>query len=74
MGEQETRKVKRPTRISSEKMERLWLIEDVKEFTGIAISTLKLYVALNKIPSLKIGKHRRFDPDEIRKWIKRKAS
>jgi excisionase family DNA binding protein len=65
---------KRPSRISQEKIERLWLIEDVHEFTSIPISTLKLYVATNQIPSIKIGRHRRFDPDEIRKWIKRKSA
>lgn len=65
---------KRPSRISHEKMERLWLIEDVAEFTTIPISTLKLYVATNQIPSIKIGRHRRFDPEEIRRWIKKKGA
>lgn len=61
-------------KVSAEKMERLWLIEDVHEFTSIPISTLKLYTATNQIPSIKIGRHRRYDPVEIRKWLKRKAS
>jgi hypothetical protein len=65
---------KRASKVSQEKMERLWLIEDVHEFTSIPISTLKLYVALNKIPSIKIGRHRRFEPEQIRRWIKKKAS
>lgn len=64
----------RESKISAEKAERLWLIEDVHEYTSIPLSTLKLYVATNRIPSIKIGRHRRFDPVEIRKWIKRKAS
>lgn len=63
----------RESRVSQEKMERLWLIDDVHEFTGIPISTLKLYTATGRIPSLKIGRHRRYDPVEIRKWIKRSA-
>lgn len=63
---------RKSSKISQQKMERLWLIEDVREFTSIPISTLKFYVATNQIPSIKIGRHRRFDPDEIRKWIKRK--
>ncbi len=70
---EESRK-SRPSRVSQEKMERLWLIEDVHEFTLIPISTLKLYTATGRIPSLKIGRHRRYDPNEIRKWVKRSAS
>lgn len=65
---------KRASKISTEKMEKLWLIEDVAEFTTIPISTLKTYIALNKIPSIKIGRHRRFEPEEIRRWLKKKAS
>lgn len=59
-------------RISAEKMERLWLIEDVHEYTQIPMSTLRLYTATSEIPSIKIGRHRRYDPIEIRKWIERK--
>ncbi|CAK0739493.1 DNA-binding protein [Azospirillaceae bacterium] len=61
-------------KISQEKLERLLLIEDVHELTSIPISTLKLYTATGKIPSIKIGRHRRYDPAEIRKWLKRMAS
>ncbi len=60
-------------KLGEAKMERLWLIEDVKEFTQIPISTLRLYTATEQIPSIKIGRHRRYDPVEIRKWIQRKA-
>lgn len=64
----------RKTKVSQDKMERLWLIEDVHEFTSIPISTIKLYTATDQIPSLKIGRHRRYDPVEIRKWLERKKS
>ena len=65
---------KRPSKISSEKLARLWLIEDVHEFTSIPISTLKMYIALDKIPSFKIGRHRRFDQEEIRRWMKKQSA
>ena len=65
--------MKKP-RISSEKMERLWLIEDVQEFTSLSVSTIKMYIATGQIPSIKIGKHRRFDPEDIRRWIKKKGA
>lgn len=56
------------------KIERLWHIDDVHEYTGIPVSTLKLYIATDRIPSIKIGRHRRFDGDEIKKWIRRKST
>jgi len=55
-------------------MESLWKFEDVQKFLQIPVRTLKLYVATNEIPSIKIGSHRRFDPDKIRKWLESKAS
>lgn len=64
----------RASKISQDKMERLWTIQDLSEFTGIPVTTLKMYVALNRLPSLKIGRHRRFEPEEIRRWLKKKAS
>jgi excisionase family DNA binding protein len=60
--------------MEEKKMERLWTVEDVMEFSGLPRSTINLYIATSRIPSLKIGKHRRFVPEEIRKWIKRIAS
>lgn len=61
-------------KVSQPKIERLWLIDDVHLYTGIPISTLKLYIATDQIPSIKIGRHRRFDPNEIKKWILRKST
>jgi hypothetical protein len=55
-------------------LESLWTIEDLQAFTRIPLRTLKLYIATDELPSIKIGKHRRFDPYKIRKWLESKAS
>jgi excisionase family DNA binding protein len=52
----------------------LWTLEDLQAFTKIPMRTLKFYIATKEIPSIKIGRHRRFDPDEIKRWLKKKVT
>lgn len=58
-------------KLTPERLESLWTIDDLAEFTKISIRTLKLYTITGRLPSIKIGRHRRYIPDEIRKWLKR---
>lgn len=52
-------------------IESLWDIKDLMAFTKIPKTTLMLYVAREQIPSIKIGRHRRFIPDDVRKALKK---
>lgn len=49
-------------------------IDEVSEWLKIKKSTIYHWVAMDDIPSVKIGGRRRFDPVEIKKWIKKKNS
>ena len=51
--------------------EQLWDIKDLQAYCKIPRSTLMLYIAREQIPSVKIGRHRRFIPDEVRKALKK---
>lgn len=52
----------------------LMTIEDLGKFLQIPISTLRLYTATGEIPSIKIGRHRRYRTEEVERWLKRKSA
>jgi excisionase family DNA binding protein len=43
----------------------LWTIEDLQKYLKLPRSTTYLLVADGTIPHVKLGKHRRFIPDEV---------
>ena len=49
----------------------LWTIEDVADFLKVKTSVVKYWLHTSGIPFLKIGKHYRFDPNDIREWMER---
>lgn len=53
---------------------RLWNYEDLSRYTGIAVSTLKQRVSAGDIPSIKIGKHRKFEPKKIQQHFYKLSS
>lgn len=60
--------------MNKKKLEQLMTVDDLIELTRIPRSTLLLRVATGEIPSIKIGRHRRFLPEDILKWLKKQAS
>lgn len=50
--------------------EKLWTIDDVAEYFRVKPSVVKYWITSERLPCLKIGKHVRFDPEEIKEWIK----
>ena len=54
--------------------EALLSIDEVCDWLGLAKPTVYQWVINDQIPSLKIGGKRRFDPSEIRVWIKQKRN
>ena len=55
-------------------MDSLLTIDEVSAWLKVSKNTLYHWVTVDKIPSVKIGGKRRFDPAEIRKWIKKSSS
>lgn len=57
--------------MGEKKMKDLWTIEDLKSYLKLPKSTVYMLVAEGKIPVVKLGKHRRFIPDEVELALKR---
>lgn len=49
---------------------RLWTVQDLSEFLGIPVDTIRGWRTKNYGPAArKIGKHLRYDPAEVRRWF-----
>ena len=49
---------------------RLWTVKDVADFLGVPISTLHQWRYLGTGPAaFRVGKHLRYDPDVVRRWL-----
>ena len=53
--------------------QQLWTKRDVARFLGRSISSVDHAVSARKIPYLKISRHVRFDPVEVRAWLAKMA-
>ena len=50
--------------------ERLWSVNDVSRFLGVPVSTLHQWRYLGRGPAaFRVGKHLRYDPDVLRRWL-----
>ena len=47
----------------------LWTKKDVARFLGRSLSSIDHAVSARKIPYLKVLRHVRFDPAEVRAWV-----
>lgn len=59
------------TSMAEKKHRELWTIKEVVEYLKVPKSTVYLYMAQGKIPSIRVGRHRRFIPDEVERAIKK---
>ncbi len=57
--------------MAERKLRELWTIEELRAFLKLPLSTTYLLVAEGKIPSVRLGKHRRFIPDEVELALKK---
>lgn len=55
-------------------IESLLTISEVKTWLKVSESTIYHWVNAGTFPYLKIGGRLRFDPNDIRKWIKKRNS
>ncbi len=51
--------------MGEKKLRELWTIDELQAYLKLPRSTTYLLVAEGKIPSVRLGKHRRFIPDEV---------
>lgn len=57
--------------MGEKKQRETWTIDQVAAYLQLPRSTTYLYVAEGKIPSIRLGKHRRFLPDEVEAALRR---
>jgi len=57
--------------MGEKKIRELWTVEDLMNYLKLPRSTVYLYVAEGLIPVVKLGKHRRFVPDEVERALKK---
>jgi predicted DNA-binding transcriptional regulator AlpA len=51
--------------------ERMWTPEDVSTFLGVPVPTLYRWRCTGTGPTAyRLGKHLRYDPAEVRAWVK----
>lgn len=56
------------------KMERLLSIKETAEFLNVSEQFLYIQIRAKKIPALRIGRTWRFDPVDLRAWLKGKRN
>ena len=60
---------------SSTRVERLWTPEDVSTFLGVPVATLYRWRYIGTGPAAyRAGRHLRYDPAEVRAWLKGQAA
>lgn len=55
-------------------LEQLLTIEDLCTLLKVGRTTVKLKVAMGEIPSIKIGRQRRFLPEDIHRWLRKQSA
>jgi excisionase family DNA binding protein len=58
--------------VASPSLESLLDAEEVAKLLGVDIAYIYKLARSNKIPSIQIGKYRKFSPSQIKKWLDRK--
>jgi excisionase family DNA binding protein len=53
-------------------LEQLLGAEQVAEILGVDVAHVHAQARAGKIPSLTVGKYRRFSPAQLKKWLERK--
>lgn len=48
---------------------RLWSIREAANFLNVPAPTVRQLLAEGRLPGVKIGKHWRIDPDDLRAWL-----
>jgi excisionase family DNA binding protein len=76
-GLQEIRALKSEIQKSAEStasIEKLLEAEEIARILGVDVGYVYSQARSNKIPSIKLGKYRKFSPSQLKKWLDRKNS
>ncbi|MFE9651554.1 helix-turn-helix transcriptional regulator [Micromonospora sp. NPDC006431] len=56
-------------------IERLWTVQDVSAFLGVPVGTLYQWRYRRTGPrALRVGRHLRYRPADVRSWLDRQAA
>ncbi|MET7961753.1 helix-turn-helix domain-containing protein [Micromonospora sp. NPDC049275] len=56
-------------------VDRLWTVEDVSAFLGVPVGTLYQWRHRRfGPPAAKVGRHLRYDPQDVRSWVAEQAA
>lgn len=51
--------------------DRLWRVQDVADFLGLPVETLYRWRKVGYgPPAARVGRHLRYDPDDVRAWFR----
>lgn len=53
--------------------EALWTVGDVAGYLKVSTSWVYKRAESGELPHLRIGGHLRFDPDQVRRWVRSQA-
>ncbi len=56
---------------SSKIIDSLWTIADVATFCQVKESVVKYWVYNSDLPFIKLGKHIRFEQEDVKEWVER---
>jgi predicted DNA-binding transcriptional regulator AlpA len=57
--------------MTTAELEPLWTVDDVSRFLGIPVPTLYDWRKRKRGPvGRRVGKHLRYDPNDVREWFK----
>lgn len=55
--------------------ERLWSLSDLSDFLGVPVATIYHWRSLGAgPPGYRVGRHVRYDPDQVRAWLVTQAA
>jgi predicted DNA-binding transcriptional regulator AlpA len=55
--------------------ERLWSLTDLSEFLGVPVATIYHWRSIGAgPPGYRVGRHVRYDPDQVRAWLVTQAA
>lgn len=57
--------------MGEKKVRETWTMEQLSEYLQLPLSTAYQLVAQGKIPVVKLGKHRRFIPEEVERALRK---
>jgi excisionase family DNA binding protein len=57
--------------MNEKKVRELWTFDELLAYLKMPRTTVYLHISRGLIPSIKVGRHRRFIPDEVERALRR---